>query len=539
MWMGVFYMGRLWFGGSVYTMENEGDAVEAVYTESGFIKAVGTYERLYHDFYDKIDNEVNLKGKTMLPGLVDSHMHIIGHGEKLLHLDLSQMKSPEEIKEALLNRTANLSEGEWLIGEGWNENQWDNPEIISKKELDEICPDNPMMLTRVCRHALLANTKAMDMSYINDQTPDPQGGIIVRDENGDTTGLFLDTAQELIKQAMPDVSQEFLQQLIKIAVDDLLAKGLVGGHSEDLNYYGGFLKTYNAFLNAINGNEKKFKAHLLVHHEVMEDMINQNLGYLNGTEYIELGAVKIFSDGALGGRTAWLTQEYTDDPDNYGVAIHNSDYLEKIVLSARAHGLPIAVHAIGDQAVDEITKLIKKYPLQNGARDRIIHGQILNDFSLKMLQDLPVAVDIQPAFVSSDFPWAVDRLGEDRIKLAYAWKTMLDSGVLCAGSSDAPIEDANPLQGIQAAMLRKSYYDGEVYQPEERLSLFESVRLYTVGSASAITQENKRGLIIDGYTADFTILEEDIFQVDPEHIHEIEVAMTVVDGDIVYDNNAG
>ncbi|MGP4108285.1 amidohydrolase [Virgibacillus sp. L01] len=532
-------MGRLWFGGSVYTMENEGDAVEAVYTEGGFIKAVGTYERLYHDYYDKIDNEVNLKGKTMLPGLVDSHMHIIGHGEKLLHLDLSQMKSPEEIKEALLNRTANLSEGEWLIGEGWNENQWDNPEIISKKELDEICPDNPMMLTRVCRHALLANTKAMDISYINDQTPDPQGGIVVRDDNGDTTGLFLDTAQELIKQAMPDVSQEFLQQIIKIAVDDLLAKGLVGGHSEDLNYYGGFLKTYNAFLNAINGNGNKFKAHLLVHHEVMEDMINQNLGYLDGTEYIELGAVKIFSDGALGGRTAWLTQEYTDDPDNYGVAIHNSDYLEEIVRSARTHGLPIAVHAIGDQAVDEITKLIKKYPLQNGARDRIIHGQILNESSLKMLQELPVVVDIQPAFVSSDFPWAVDRLGEDRIKLAYAWKTMLDSGVLCAGSSDAPIEDANPLQGIQAAMLRKSYYDGEVYQPKERLSLFESVRLYTVGSASAITQENHRGLVIDGYTADFTILEEDIFQVDPEHIHEIEVAMTVIDGDIVYNNNAG
>ncbi|SDQ42694.1 amidohydrolase [Virgibacillus salinus] len=528
-------MGRLWFGGSVYTMENEGDAVEAVYTEDGIIKAVGTYERLYHDFYDKIDNEVNLKGKTMLPGFVDSHMHIIGHGEKLLHLDLSQMKSPEEVKEALLNRTANLSEGEWLVGEGWNENQWDNPEMISKRELDEVCPNNPMMLTRVCRHALLANSKAMDMSYINDQTPDPQGGIIVRDENGDTTGLFLDTAQELIKQAMPDVSQKYLQQIIKIAVDDLLSKGLVGGHSEDLYYYGGFLKTYKAFLNAINGTNIKFKAHLLVHHEVMEDMIKENLGYLDGAEYIELGAVKIFADGALGGRTAWLTQVYKDDPGNYGVAIHNSEYLEKIIQSAREHGLPIAVHAIGDKAVDEITKLIKKYPLQNGARDRIIHGQILNEFSLKMLQDLPVAVDIQPTFVSSDFPWAVDRLGKDRIKLAYAWKTMLESGVLCAGSSDAPIEDANPLQGIQAAVLRKSYYDGEVYQPEEQLSLFESVRLYTVGSASAITQEDKRGLILVGYTADFTILEEDIFQVDSENINEIEVAMTVVDGDIVYD----
>src|SRR5699024_2299758 len=141
---------------------------------------------------------------------------------------------------------------EWLIGEGWNENQWDNPEIIHKDELDKICPDNPMMLTRVCRHALLANSKAMELSNIDNQTLNPQGGIIDRDENGETTGYFLDTAQELIKQAMPDVSQEYLQQVIKIAVDDLLAKGLVGGHTEDLNYYGSFLKTYNAFLSAIN-----------------------------------------------------------------------------------------------------------------------------------------------------------------------------------------------------------------------------------------------------------------------------------------------
>lgn len=530
-------MGRLWFGGSIYTMENEGDAVEAVYTEGGIIKAVGTYERLYHGFFDRIDNEVNLKGKTMLPGLVDSHMHIIGHGEKLLRLDLSQMKSKEEIKEALQNRTANLSKGEWLIGEGWNENQWDDPTIIPKIELDEICPNNPMMLTRVCRHALLANSKAMELSYVNDQTPNPQGGIIVHDEEGGVTGYFLDTAQELIREAMPDVSQEYLQQVIKIAVDDLLAKGLVGGHTEDLNYYGGFSKTYEAFSNAINGNDKKFKTHLLVHHEVVDDMINEKLGYLDGTKYVEFGAVKIFADGALGGRTAWLTQEYHDDPGNYGVEIHNTEYLEKLVQTARENGLPVAVHAIGDRAVDEVTALIKRYPLENGARDRIIHGQILNDHSLKMLQNLPVVVDIQPSFVSSDFPWAIERLGEDRLKLAYAWKTMLNNGVLCAGSSDAPIEDVNPLLGIQAAVLRKSSFDEEVYRPEEKLSLFESIRLYTVGSAHAITQESKRGLITDGYTADFTILEEDIFQVDPEYIHEIEVAMTVVDGDIVYEKN--
>ncbi|PAV30144.1 amidohydrolase [Virgibacillus profundi] len=530
-------MGILWFGGSIYTLENAREAVEAVYTENDEIKAVGTYEKLYHEHYKNIDKEMNLQGKTMLPGLVDSHLHIIMHGEKLLRLDLSQMKSAEEVKEALRNRMANLAEGEWLVGEGWNENQWDDPSIIHKSELDEICPDNPMMLTRVCRHAILTNSKAMQLANLNKQTPNPQGGIIVRDEQGDTTGYLLDTAQEIIKQAMPGVSQNYLEQVIKIAVDDLISKGLVGGHSEDLNYYGGFLKTYNAFKNALNDDNKKFKAHLLVHHEVMEDMVNEKLGYLDGTANVELGAVKIFSDGALGGRTAWLTESYSDDIGNKGVAIHSQNSLEQLVRDARQYGLPIAVHAIGDKAVDEITNIIKKYPLTNGARDRIIHGQILNKQSLQMLQKLPVVVDIQPSFVTSDFPWVIDRIGESRIPLAYAWKTMLNNKVHCAGGSDAPIEEVSPLLGIQAAVERKSSIDGKVYNEAERLSIYEAIQLYTSGSAYAVKQEHERGLIAKGFKADFTILEEDVFKVETDKIHEIDVAITVIDGDIVYEKN--
>ncbi|UZD14926.1 amidohydrolase [Virgibacillus natechei] len=526
-------MGILWFGGQIYTLETNGSAVEAVFTEGDTIKAVGTYEFLYHACYKQIEKEINLKGKTILPGFIDSHMHIIGHGEKLLRLDLSQMKSAAQVKEALQNRMSNLSEGEWLIGEGWNENQWDDPTIIHKDELDEISTDNPVVLTRVCRHAIIVNSKAMKMANISNQSPDPQGGIIVRDEKGDLSGYLLDTAQELVKQAMPSVSQNYLEQVIKIAVDDLLSKGLVGGHSEDLNYYGGFHKTFHAFTNSIH-DKRKFKAHLLVHHEVMGDMVGDNLGYLDGTAYVELGAVKIFADGALGGRTAWLRDDYADDAGNKGVAIHDTEKLEAIVQEARVHGLPIAVHAIGDHAANEVVSIIKKYPLENNARDRIIHGQILNQHTLDMLSDLPVVVDIQPSFVTSDFPWVIDRVGEERLALSYPWKTLLKSNIQCAGGSDAPIEEVNPLLGIQAAVTRKSSLDGEVYNPEEKLSIFEAVRLYTVGSAYAIGQETQRGIIAEGFKADFTILEEDIFQTDPEKINEITVAMTVVDGDIAY-----
>lgn len=530
-------VGNLWFGGQIFTMQHEGDAVEAVYTEKDKIVAVGTYEKLYHTYFTNIENEINLQGKTMLPGFIDSHLHILMHGEKLLRLDLSQLKSAEEVKETLRNRTANLSVGEWLIGEGWNENQWEDPVIIHRSELDEICPNNPLMLTRVCRHALLANTHAIELSHVKKDTPDPQGGIIVRDDYNDITGYFLDTAQDLIKKSLPTVSKEYLQKVIEIAVEDLVSKGLVGGHSEDLSYYGSFDKTYQAFIDGIDGIQTRFKAHLLVHHEVLQDMFDQNLGWLDGTDYVELGAVKIFADGAIGGRTAWLTADYSDDPGNKGVAIHSLDDLEKVVQKARSHGLPVAVHAIGDRAAEEVLTIIDRNPLANGRRDRLIHGQILNERGLAFLKKLPVAVDIQPLFVTSDFPWAIDRLGAKRLKLAYAWKTMMDQGVHCAGSSDAPIEEVSPLFGIQAAILRRASFDGNIYYPEESLSVYEAIRIYTHGSAYAINQESTRGKLDTNYTADFTILEENIFQVDPERIHEIDIAMTVIDGELVYEKN--
>ncbi|WP_339228400.1 amidohydrolase [Oceanobacillus sp. FSL K6-2867] len=526
-------MGVLWFGGQIYTLENEGEAVDAVYTEKDRIKAIGTYESIHKQFDKQIEHEVNLQGKTMLPGFVDSHLHIIGHGEKLLRLDLSQMKSADDVKAALKGRVAHLEKDEWLIGEGWNENHWDEPMIIHKSELDAICPDNPMMLTRVCRHALLANSKAMELAEVDNATPDPESGIIVRDEQGEPTGYFHDAAQDFIKGIMPEVTGSYLENVIKIAINDLVSKGLVGGHTEDLFYYGGFQKTLDAYYRAVH-TSNKFKAHLLVHHEVMDDLIAANLGFRSGTDYVELGAIKIFSDGALGGRTAWLTQSYSDEPGNTGVPMHSKESLEALVVKARTHHLPVAIHAIGDKALEEVITAIEKYPIQGEQRDRIIHGQLLNESILQRLKRLPAVVDIQPTFVASDFPWVIDRIGQKRLPLAYAWNTLLNNQIRCAGGSDAPVEQVDPLLGIEAAVLRQSAFDGEIYNKAEQLTVFEAVQLYTTGSAYAIGRECSRGLIKENYKADFTILDEDIFQAETDQIHAIPVAMTVIDGDIVY-----
>ncbi|SFJ11708.1 hypothetical protein SAMN04487936_10150 [Halobacillus dabanensis] len=525
---------KLWYGGKIYTMEKEGEWVEAIVTSDGRITAVGDTQQLYATYKEDIDEEYDLKGAVMYPGFTDSHLHIIGHGERLMRLDLSFMKSAEEVKQALQLHAEQLPPGEWIIGDGWNENQWEDKRIIHKEELDDISSEHPMMLTRICRHALLANSHAMDLAGVNTDTPDPQGGVIVRDEKREATGYFHDQAQELIKKAMPEVTSDYLRKATDLAVKDMHSYGLVGGHSEDLNYYGGFKKTYQSFLDVIDGQQTKFRAHLLIHHGVIEQVDQEVLGFKQGTDFVELGALKIFSDGALGGRTALLKDPYADDPENHGVAIHTEEGLDQLLKEARKRNMPVAVHAIGDGAVEAVANAIASNPLHNDERDRIIHAQILSPDLIQKLQKLNIVLDIQPTFVASDFPWVIERLGNLRLKNSYSWKTLLDAGIKCAGGSDAPIEEINPLLGIRAAVDRRANYDNEVYQAEEKLSVFEAISLYTKGSAQAINKEDEQGMIQEGYLADFTVLDRDLFALKSHELADATVTMTVVDEDIVY-----
>ncbi|KGX93347.1 amidohydrolase [Pontibacillus halophilus JSM 076056 = DSM 19796] len=528
-------MGELWYGGTIYTMSREGETVESVYVKDGRIEAVGELARLEQAYKSDIHTYHNLNGSVMYPGFVDSHLHLIGHGERLRRLDLTYMTSAEEVLDAVATQAQTLKEGDWVIGEGWNENAWSHPRIIHKRELDEVVPNHPVVLKRVCRHAIVSNSEALRRARITREIDEPQGGKIERDEGGEPSGYLHDAAQELVFQAMPEVNQAYLQECIQVAVQNLHRRGLVGGHTEDLHYYGGFQKTRHAYLAEIH-ERNKFKAHLLVHHEELEEMTRAQLGFKEGTQYVEMGAVKLFSDGALGGRTAWLSEDYADHPGNKGVAIHSIEELERIVKKARTRSLPVAVHAIGDAAVDAVMTILEREPLQvRDRRDRIIHAQVMRPELYKRMKELEVAVDIQPTFVSSDYPWVLGRLGKERGEKSYPWKTMLDYGIKCAGGSDAPIEEVDPLLGIQAAVLRRSTKDGKVYGMEERLTAFEAVSLYTTGSAYIINEEHQRGKIAKSYEADFTVLDRDLFAIPPETIKDARVRKTVVNGDIVYD----
>ncbi|WP_342670193.1 amidohydrolase [Bacillus marinisedimentorum] len=517
-------------------MENDQDTVEALVTDNGKILAGGPLPDLKERYHDLIEDEINLDGGVMYPGFTDSHLHIIGHGEKLLRLDLSRCTSSGEMASELRRKAKETEPGEWILGEGWNENRFVDRKIFHREELDEISPHAPMLLTRVCRHAVLVNSEALRLANITAETPNPPGGIIVKDHEGEPTGFLLDTAQELVKAVVPQVSEAYIQKALHVSISDLLKMGLTGGHSEDLNYYGGFDRTYRAFTNIIDGKEIKFRADLLVHHGVAGDMAHQGYGYMEGTSFVRFTSVKIFADGALGGRTALLSSPYTDAPETSGVPVHSQEQLKSIVAEARSYNMPVAVHTIGDEALRMTLDAVEANPPAPGQRDRFVHGQILTGELLERIKNTPCIIDIQPQFVLSDFPWVIERLGEERIRLSYAWKTMLDYGVLCAGGSDAPIEEADPLQGIYAAVTRRKPEETETYLPDERLSPYEAVRLYTVGSAQAVCEEHERGLIKAGYRADFTVLDRDLFKIPADEILEAQVRMTIVDDTVQYEN---
>ncbi|AST92858.1 amidohydrolase [Sutcliffiella cohnii] len=530
-------MGTIWYGGKIYTMLNEGETVEALYVENGFVKDVGSYNNLIKKYSSTIDEKINLQGEVMFPGFTDSHMHLIGHGEKLLRLDLSTFLSPEELLSALKYKVQKTSPNDWVFGEGWNENNFTNRKIFNRGELDEIAPINPMVLSRICRHAILVNSKALSLANITKDTPNPEGGVIVKDGNGEPTGLLLDQAQELVKNIIPKSTQTYLYKALQTSIKDCLSKGLVGSHSEDLAYYGSFHDTYETFKQVIEQDGLHYRVNLLVHHEVVDDMQQEGYRYKESTAFITFGAMKIFADGALGGRTALLSEPYKDAPKSSGVAIHSKEDLFRLVEKARNYHMPIAIHTIGDLAFEYALDAISMFPAPVGEKDRLIHAQILRKELIKRAKLLPVILDIQPRFVASDFPWILERLGEERMEYSYAWKTLLQEGFICAGGSDAPIEPVDPLLGIYAAVSRKAENDptGKVYGEHEKLTMFEAISLFTKGSAQAVGNEKVQGFIAPGYYADFTVLEDDLFKVEEDQIPHVKVKRTVVNGEVMYE----
>lgn len=525
-------MKRLWTNGTIYTMESPTKTVAAVLVENGKILNVGERAQLQV----LADEVIDLQGATMYPGFVDSHLHMIGHGDKLQRLDLSDVKSATELLQKVKLAAKNLQQGEWLIGDGWNENQFIDGRIPAIEELDVVC-NNPLLLNRICHHVVLVNSAAIKAAQLTNEVADVEGGKIGRHANGELNGLFYEQATNLVTSAILTEGEGYIASLEKsltLAIEDMVSYGLTGGHTEDMSYYGSFENPLTAFQKVV-GAQKNFRVHLLRHHSVFEQMMEKSASY---TEFLEPGAMKIFADGSFGGSTAALLEPYANDRENKGLLIHTDEQMERYFQLARNYNEAVAIHCIGDAALEQVLHYIEKYPTPVGKRDRLIHCCLVTEAQLLRIKQLSVILDLQPAFVTSDFPWVLEKLGKNRNGYLYAWKTLLDTGLMCAAGTDAPIEAISPLETIYAAVERKKVNDTQAgYSPEQKLTRFEAVKMYTIGSAQAICKEHERGMIKVGYDADFSIFDRDLFQRTSEDMRQAKALQTVVAGEIVFERS--
>ncbi|OWA36979.1 hydrolase [Saccharibacillus sp. O16] len=513
-----------------------GDA-DGVYVEQGIIRAIGNTRDLEMQLTGRSYETVDWEGAYVLPGLTDAHMHLSMQGVKLSALDFSDTRSTAQMLGQIRERAEQTPQGEWIFGLNWNENAFTPAAAPTLAELDEAAGEHPLYLTRTCFHAFLANSEAFRRAGLSSETPDSPSGALGRDAAGQLNGWVYEEASKALTAIQPQPDYATKKAAIRRACEYALSLGLTAAHTEDLRYLGG-IDIMRRIHRELREEGVYFRSHQLIFHDYLDELEALGLRAGEGDEWLKIGAVKIFSDGAIGGRTALLQAPYHDAPDTNGMAIHSRTELHALAARIRSLGFPMAVHAIGDGAADLTLGAMETHPLADITTlpDRFIHAQVLDAKLLERMTKLPLIADIQPRFVASDFPWVLERVGPERTSYLYAWKKLIDAGVICAGGSDAPIEPLNPLLGIHAAVTRRrpdSSLPAEGYLPQERLSLEHAVALFTEGSAQAAAESNERGRLREGFAADFTVLDRDLTD-GAENLLEAQALMTVVNGKVAY-----
>jgi len=479
---------------------------------------------------------VDLGGKVAVPGFIDSHLHLMNLGLGLRHLSLHDVSSIAELKDLVAEKAKTVGPEEWILGRGWDQDFFAEKRYPTKKDLDQVCSGRPVYLTRACGHLAVVSSKALELAGITRDTPDPPGGVIDRDPYGDPTGVLRESAQGLVRSKVPEPSRESLLESTKEAIRYLLERGITSVHPNDGHV--GVRGTMEIYREA---REAGFPMRVYwdLPYDFLDDLVQGPLRTGDGDDYFRIGAVKIFADGSLGGRTAALEEPYSDHPETSGILVLSEEELRESVYKAHALGMQVAVHAIGDRAVRVALEAIgyaQGRITRERPRHRVVHAQILSPGLVSDLKRNGVVADVQPKFLTTDMRWAQERVGLRRMRSSYAWRTMMKAGVHMAGGSDCPVEPADPLWGIYAAVTRKDM-EGEPktsYYPNERITVEEALRMFTVGGAYAEFQEHRKGTLEPGKLADFTVLSENIFRVPHDSIKDIKVEMTVVGGNVAY-----
>lgn len=523
-----------------FVLPNETRKREALAVYAGRILYVGDRELARRAFPAGVSPQVvDLGGNTVLPGFIDSHLHLMSLAMGMRTIALHDVRSIDELKAKVRERAAAAGDDEWILGRGWDQDYLKEKRYPTRRDLDEAAPGKPVYLVRSCGHVAVLSSKALELVGITRETPDPPGGAIDRDAYGDPTGVLREKAHSMAQSMIPKPGPAALREMARQAMNHLLSKGITSVHTNDGQ--AGFSGTMDLYRDA-HDKGIPLRIYWDLPYEFIDELLDSPLRTGDGDDYFRIGAVKIFADGSLGGRTAALEEPYSDDPSNSGMLVNSEEELKAQVYKCHSAGMQVAIHAIGDRAVRvslaAIADALARVPRRD-ARHRLVHVQILAPNLISEMKRLGVIADVQPKFITTDMRWAQQRVGPERMRTSYAWKTMLRAGILMAGGSDCPVEPPDPLLGIYAAVTRKDL-DGKPkggFYPNERISVEEAIRLFTVGGAFAEFSEDSKGTLEPGKLADFVVLSHNPFKVSPDDIKDIEVLATVVGGQMAYEKS--
>jgi len=478
-------------------------------------------------------NLIDGKGKYLLPGLIDAHAHILGDGKALSTVDLVGSKSADEAANRVLAFAEENPDQQWITGRGWNQVLWKGKQFPDTETLNKVISDKPVALNRIDGHAMWVNSRALEMAGITKNTLDPEGGEFIRDREGNLTGILVDNAMPLVSRIIPSLSVEARQALIIKSFKTLIAEGITSVHDAGVS-----AETINAFKNLAVKGQLPVRVYAMLDATAggYQELIAKGPEKSLYDDRLSIQSIKIVLDGALGSRGAALDKPYSDRHDTRGLLLHSAVDAEAISLNAMKAGFQVNTHAIGDRGNRLMLDIFAKYPKYQTLRNRMEHAQIVHQEDIPRFKTLNVIPSMQPTHATSDKNMAKDRLGEERLKGAYAWRKFLSIDVAIASGSDFPVEPSNPFYGLHAAVTRQDRENQPLggWRGEEKMSREEALRSFTLDAAYAAHQDKVLGSLEKGKWADFILLDQDYFSVKEEDIWKIKVLETWQAGKPVY-----
>ncbi len=506
---------------NVRTMNPFQPLAQAVAVKNSRILQVGTNQEV-KKLIANTTQVLNLKGKTVIPGLIDTHIHLADFGRCLLWLDLTSADSIKDLQRLISEKAKQTPAGKWIIGRGWSESRFKEKRLPTLADLNEAAPDNPFILYREAAMICAVNSKALTLAGVSEQTAVPSSGAIDKNpQTGKLTGIFRDTATCLIWRAVPESTVDELVDTSALACQKIAEAGITSIH---------WILISQGEFGIIQRLDRDGKLPIRVNVIAPYEFLKETEGFKpKDSAMLQVGGVFITIDGYLDSKTAALSQPYSDDPDNSGKMLLTQQELASSVAKVLGLGLQPVIHAMGDKAVDTALKVIEQTPSHEGVRFRMEQAAVLNRELIKRLKASNVIVTVQPTVIATEFAvWsATTRLGRKRASLLHPLKTLLRASVKVVGGSDCPMEPLSPMLGIQDAVQRASF-------PEQRLTVEEAIRMYTADAAYCSGEDNVKGSIEEGKFADLTVLSEDPFTVGAKKIRDISIEMTIINGKIVF-----